>query len=153
MTSTAQRELGGEAGMENRSQETAAYAESGESDAGRARTGGTAWPLLAHRPPRTPCVPRCLPRPTERRSRTPRALPRGTAQPPAPNFLLQPSTETHRTVPRLLTRQNNTLLMMKSAAPAFVDFCRNFAGERMVDHDSKLVEWHLIFSKPSSDFS
>lgn len=124
----------------------------------------TAWPLLSHRPPLTPAKLHnpYPPLPTTvlfkgTTSHPPRQPGQG-ADPrlPTPNFLLQPpspSTEAHRTLQHLLTLQNNTLIMIKSAATSFVDFCRNFAGERMAEHDSKHTEWHLIFSKPSLDFS
>lgn len=124
----------------------------------------TAWPLLAHRPPLTQAKLHKLSAPLPvsipwKGAASPlhwEPCPRADPQPPTPNFPLRPSTpstEAYRTLPRLLIRQNNTLLMIKSAATSFVDFCRNFARERMAGHDSELTEWHLIFSKPSSDCS
>ena len=57
-----------------------------------------------------------------------------------PSLLPQPFHGGTRTLRHLLTLQKNTLIMIKSAAVSSVDFCRNFAGERMAGHGSKHAE-------------
>lgn len=153
MTCTAQPEPGGEAGMEKRSQEPVPRQSLRNQTPALPRTAMHSAASAPHSPTRTGWTaravhPSCL-HPSESCSLTPtRAQPRLP-----PQLLLQPPTPPAHTGLLHACWQNNTLLMITSAATSFVDFCRNFAAERMAGHDSKLAEWHLIFSKPSSDFS